>query len=47
MPGCAFSSIGLGDYVADGINYSRAFDGYTFLDPVNAQSQRWGFNYGY
>jgi hypothetical protein len=39
---------GLGNYVADFNNYSRMYDGFTYLDPANAQSQRrWGYNYGY
>ena len=36
----------LGSYVADGINYSRVFDGYTYQDPVNAFQQQGGFVIG-
>ena len=31
------------DYVADGIYYSRVFDGFSYLDPAQAFRQRWPY----
>ena len=43
MPGCFPSKLSLGEYVADDINYSRVFDGFSYLDPAQAFRQRWPY----